>query len=74
MYPRMLELEKEKKMETQTAYYYRNLSQGGLRHLAKKLDIELKELKTQDFREFKRKAAYNLGKTSLANKSFCNML
>ena len=55
LYPRMLELEKERKMETQTAYYYRNLNKKSIRHLASKLGIPFDELKNQDFREFKRK-------------------
>jgi len=57
MYPRMLELEKERKMETQTAYYYRNLSKKSLKHLANKLKFPFDELKNTDFREFKRKVA-----------------
>lgn len=57
MYPRMLELEKERKMETQTAYYYRNLNKKSIRYLANMLGIPFNELKNQDFREFKRKVA-----------------
>jgi len=54
MYPRMLELEKERKMETQTAYYYRNLNKKSIKYLANTLRIQLEN---QDFREFKKKVA-----------------
>ncbi|HEC93042.1 MAG TPA: hypothetical protein ENI51_08650 [Candidatus Atribacteria bacterium] len=57
MYPRMLELEKERKMETQAAYYYRNLNKKSIKYLANKLEIPFEELKNKDFREFKRKVA-----------------
>jgi len=57
MYPRMLELEKKSGMETQTAYYYRNLSRESKNYLADKLNIPFNEIKNQDFRGFKRKVS-----------------
>lgn len=57
MYPRMLELEKEKGMETQTAYYYRNLNKKSIKYLANKLGVKFNELKNRNFRQFKSKAA-----------------
>lgn len=50
MYLRMIELEKERKMETQTAYYYRNLNKKSIKYLASKLEVPFDELKNQDFR------------------------
>jgi hypothetical protein len=55
LYPRILELEKERKMETQTSYYYRNLHIRSIRHLANMLGICPNELKNKDLRDFKRK-------------------
>ena len=67
MYPRMLELEKEKGMETQADYYFRNLNKKSKRELADKIEVEFKEIKTYKFRDFKNKVKENdnKGKTPI---------
>ena len=59
MYPRMLELEKEKNMETQADYYYRNLSNKSKKYLENKFNLGSNELKNYNFRQFKDKVIEN---------------
>ena len=62
MYPRMLELEKEKGRETQADYYFRNLNKTSKKELADKIEVEFKEIKTYKFRDFKNKVKENNNK------------
>lgn len=55
MYPRMLELEKEKGMEIQADYYYRNLNNNSKKYLAKIAKIEINQMEKFKFRDFKEK-------------------
>ena len=59
MYPRMLELEREKNMETQADYYYRNLSKKSKKYLGNKLNLMSNEFKDYKFRQFKDKVREN---------------
>ncbi|MEA1893981.1 MAG: hypothetical protein U9N36_02015 [Euryarchaeota archaeon] len=44
MYPRILELEKEKGMETQADYYFRDLNKKSKKKLADIMDVKFKEI------------------------------
>jgi len=60
LYPRMLELEKIQGMETQTSYYYNNLSKQARKELAeelKKLNIQVNEREKLSYRDFVRKVS-----------------
>lgn len=60
IYSRMLELEKEKGMEIQADYYFRNLSKKSKRELAGKIKVKFKEFKEiKTYRDFKNKVKEN---------------
>ncbi|WP_456400579.1 hypothetical protein [Persephonella sp.] len=54
LYPRIIELEKELKIEIYTAYFYKNLSKRSIKYLSEKLKIPQSELRKKDFRYFKK--------------------
>lgn len=63
LYPRMLELEKEHKMEIQTRYFFNNLRKEAKKKLAKLSegkDIQTKEWKYEDFRDRAGTAFYDM--------------
>jgi len=57
MYPRMLELDRQRGWETQTSYYYRYLNDRSIKYLAEILGIPFNNLEDRDFTKFKREAA-----------------
>jgi hypothetical protein len=56
MYPRMLELEKEKGLEIQSDYYYRNLNNRSKNYLAQLIKIDCNQMNKLNFRDFKKKS------------------
>jgi len=61
MYPRMLELERIRGMETQTLYYFNNLHRRGRQELANVLGMEYKEVEDLTYRRFREKVSEQQG-------------